>query len=85
MKKELKNYEKLKKELTEKFGRIYWFNDKRKSYERRIKIYGLNDKFKRDMIFNFLEDKGYNVKEWNNNSSGWNYYTYNCLVVYFGK
>jgi len=83
MEKELKNYEKLKKELTEKFGRIYWFNDKRKSYERRIKIYGLNDK--RDMMFNFLEDKGYNVKKWDSNYRGWGYWNQNCLVVYFGK
>jgi hypothetical protein len=85
MEKELKNYEKLKKELTEKFGRIYWFNDKRKSYERRIKIYGIYDKFKFDMMFNFLEDKGYNVKEWNNNKSSWRFKNHTCLVVYFGK
>ena len=83
MEKELKNYEKLRKELTEKFGPISWFNDKRKSFERRIKILGVHNNFLRNEMYNFLKEKGYNVKEHNNNSSG--YYNYKCLVVYFGK
>lgn len=73
--KELKNYEKLRKELTKEFGPIKWYNDKRKSFERRIKIIDVYDI---DKMYNFLKDKGYNVKEHI-------IYKYRCLVVYFGK
>ena len=85
MKKKLKNFEKLRKELTEEFGKIRWYNDKRVTFERRIKIVGVSrDDNKREKMFNFLVKKGYNVKHHINNFDCY-CNNYKCLVVYFGE
>ena len=74
----MKNYEILRSEIEEVFGKVYWFNDKYVSGKRRLKIYGFKNNVCEKEVFSFLEDKKYDVRNYL-------WFSRKCVVVYLDK